>query len=261
MQVAHALGRWVIFSRGLTADTALTTYPDDQTKDIVIGLLDGRDLDWLARAGRKGREDAAILESADVAVVARDTSGAVLHFRCAALSSLHHPGLPFPIRVADGEAFGYHAETARAARGRGLARRGLTAMMEELQSRGVERVEAHTTERHHTVRRYYAEAGFAEVGWLLTTSYGSSLHWITAAQRPFFADPPLFHTGGLTIHAEHDADVARLTHEFDGEIASLRENAARVALLGSGDAADELLTLVPALKPLIIAVAYSDPRR
>ena len=261
MQMAHALGRWVIFSRSLTEDAVLPAFADDRTGGISIGPLERRDLDWLANSGSKGREDAAILEAADLAVVGRDTSGSVVHFRCVALKSFSHPGLPFPIRVGDGEAFSYHVETARLARGLGLARRGLAAILQELQTGGVERVESHTTERNATVRRYYGEAGFAEVGWLLTTSYGSTVNWVTAAQRPFFDGPPLFGSSGLFVHAEHDAEVARVAQEFDSQIVSLREEGASVALLGSGAAADELLTLVHALLPLIVGVADSDRRR
>ncbi|TVR32968.1 MAG: GNAT family N-acetyltransferase [Nitriliruptor sp.] len=261
MQMAHALGRWVIFSRALSPDAALPSLAEPGTSEVTIGPLERRDLDRLAASGRKGREDAAILESADVAVVGRDGHGEVVHFRCIALASFTHPGLPFPIRVDEGEAFSYHVETARSARGRGLARRGLAAILHELQHRGIRRIEAHTTERNGTVRRYYGEAGFDEVGWLFTTTYGSTVHWITAAQRPFFEGAPLHASDGLHVHAERDAEVARLARELDDQIVVLRQEGARVALLGSGAAADELLLLVPSLRPLVVGVADSDVRR
>ncbi len=261
MQMAHALGRWVVFSRALPGDEVLSSSADERTRDIAIGPVEPRDLDRLAASGRKGREDAAILESADVAVVGRDRAGAVVHFRCIALASFTHPGLPFPVRVDEGEAFSYHVETARSARGLGLARRGLSAILQELQHRGIGRVEAHTTERNGTVRRYYGEAGFDEVGWLFTTTYGSTMHWITAAHRPFFEGPATYASEGLYVHAERDAEVARLTQEFDRHIVSFRHEGARIALLGSGAAADDLLTLVPSLKPLVVGVVDSDVRR
>lgn len=261
MQMARALGRLVILSRPLAADVELPSLTAERTDDVTIGPLEHRDLERLADSGTKGREDAGILEAADIAVVGRDSHGAVVHFQCVALTSFTHPGFPFPIRVAAGEAFSHHVETAGSARGHGLARRGLSAVLQELQHRGIERVEAHTTERNGTVRRYYGEAGFEEVGWLFATTYGTTLHWITAAERPFFDGPALFNSDGLSVHAEHDAEVARLAREFDRQIAILRQEGARVVLLGSGAAADELLTLVPALKPLIVGVADSDRRR
>ena len=261
MRVAHALGRWVIFSRELSANEALPQLNHRPTSDIVVGPLERRDLDRLSKSGSKGQQDAAILDAADLAVVARDATGQVVHFQCAALASFEHPGLPFPVRVAEGEAFSYHAETSRAARGQGLARRGLALILSQLQHQGATRVESHTTERNATVRRYYGEARFAAVGWLLTASYGNTVHWITAAQRPFFATAPVFQSEGLSVHVEHDAESARLAQEFDDRLALLRSEGARLALLGSRAAADELLTLVPALQGLVVGVADSDQRR
>lgn len=260
MQRSVFLGRWVIVCRPREVGSPRALGGDPSVaRGYRIDLATTSDLDDLRRRGTKGERDAELFERADVAIVARSPDGAVLHFRCAALSDFQHPGLPFSVRVPDGQAFLYHSETFREARGQGIARQALAFNLRLFDRGDIERTWAHTDESHATVRRYYAENGLEEVGWLVAVAFGQHVDWLTFCEQPLFASAPTLQSDGVSLHREQSADAARLAYELSSLLDTAPE--LRIALYGSGVAAEQLLLLCPRLQQHVVAVVDSDPAR
>lgn len=234
----------------------------DRLSPVDVSMPAGYELtvEHLGADGAPARDPGS---SCELRVRVADAAGRFVHRRRVALQDHEAASLPFVVAVPEDAAFHHGDVTDPEHRNRGLATASLSAGLRELGSLGRSRAFALIARGSGAASaRVYTKLGYEVVGRLqaVTTLQGRS--WLVIGNQRFFRPEGQYRSEGVAVHSEPNPPLlAALRELHDAVLPRLRSKQFRVAIFGSGDAATQILELVPGLRGFVDAVVDSDPRR